>query len=153
MNFKRHGFNITSSFLVLMVLATSPCVLAAEKVIITIRLLNGRNGKPIRDEDLNVFRDQPHFAENFRADRNGIIKFAIDRDALVSFMSNIQITCHEVTAIEKSAHELQQYKVRAIIEAGISDTNMCSKKVRVEAKPGEFIFYERPRTLWEWMAL
>ena len=128
-------------------------MLAAQDVVITIRLINGKNGKPIKDEDLNIFRNQPHFAENHRADQNGLIKLTIDHDALLSFASNIQVTCHQQTDAEMSLHELQQYKVSDIAEHGISDTNTCSKKIRVKASPGEFVYYERPRTLWEWMAL
>jgi len=48
---------------------------------------------------------------------------------------------------------LRLYKVIEILEHGMSDENMCSKKIRVTAKPGEFVFFERPRTFWEWMAL
>src|ERR1022692_1748350 len=122
----------------LILLACFASAATAEDVVITIRLVNGKNGKPIKDENLNIFRDQPHFAEKFRADSNGIIKLTIDHNALVSFASNIQINCHRTTEAETSRHELQQYKISDIAEHGISDTNTCSKKIRVEAKPGEF---------------
>jgi hypothetical protein len=137
----------------LILLACFASAATAEDVVIAIRLVNGKNGKPIKDENLNIFRDQRHFAENIRADSNGVIKLTIDRNALVSFASNIQITCHRTTEAETSRHELQQYIISDIVEHGISDTNTCSKKIRIEAKPGEFVFYERPRTFWEWMAL
>ena len=151
MNERAHRCGCFMLGLVLIAACTS--TLVAENVVITIRLINGKNGKPIKDEDLNVFRDQPHFAENFHADRNGIIKLMIDRNALVSFASNIPVTCHEQTEAEKSHHEFRQYRVSDILENGFSDTNTCSKKIRVEARPGEFVYFERPRTLWEWMAL
>jgi hypothetical protein len=133
--------------------ATCPASLVAEDVVLTIRLINGKNGKPITDENLNVFRNGSRFAENFRADHNGVIRLTIDRDAVVDFASNIQVTCHPYSANDGSEHLPRLYRVREILETGISDKNMCSKKISVEAKPGEFVYYERPRTFWEWMSL
>jgi hypothetical protein len=131
--------------------ATCPASLVAEDVVLTIRLINGKNGKPITDENLNVFRNGSHFAENFRADHNGVIRLSIDRDAVVAFQSNIQVTCHPYGPNDGTS--LREYRVREILTTGLSDKNMCSKKITVEAKPGEFVYYERPRTFWEWMAL
>ena len=137
----------------LAIMTTCASALHAQNTVITIRLVNGKNGKPIKDENLNVFVNKQRDAENFRADSGGIIKLPIDRNALVSFLSNIQVGCHSLTDDEISHHELQQYRVSDIVEHGISDTNTCSKKIRVEARPGEFVYFERPRTFWEWMAL
>jgi hypothetical protein len=131
--------------------ATCPASLFAEDVVLTIRLINGKKGIPIMDENLNVFRNGSHFAENFRADHNGVIRLAMDRDAVVAFASNIQVTCHPYGANDGTSPRL--YRVREILETGISDKNMCSKRITVEAKPGEFVYYERPRTSWEWMSL
>ena len=125
----------------------------AQDVAVTIRLVNGKNGKPITDENLNIFRNQTHLAENFKADQMGLIKLTIDRNALISFGSNIEVTCHKFTEAERSQHQLQQYKVSDILQHGITDTNTCSKKITVEAHPGEFVYFERPRTMWEWWML
>ena len=65
-------------------LAWSP-VLSAQDVAITIRLVNGRNGKPVTDENLNVFLSGSGFAENYRADKNGTIRLTVDHNATVSF--------------------------------------------------------------------
>jgi hypothetical protein len=135
---------IAACFLLLCIL--SP-VLPAEDVTITIRLVNGRNGKPITDENLNVFLNGFGFAENYKADRNGTIRLTVDRNANVSFASNIEVTCHPYAASER---QQRQYRVSEIFRHGISDENMCSKKIRVEARAGEFVFYERPRTFLEW---
>jgi hypothetical protein len=143
-------FVIASTFILMI---ASPQTSEAENVVITIHLVNGKNGKPIKDENLNVFVNKGRGAENFRPDSDGIIKLTVDSNALVSFLSNIDVTCHKITEVENSQHQLQQYKVSDILEHGISDTNTCSKKVRIEPHPGDFIYYERPRTLWEWWAL
>jgi hypothetical protein len=134
-------------FLVLFV--WSP-MLSAEDVTITVRLVNGRNGKPITDENLNVFLNGSGFAENYRADKNGTIRLTVDRNATASFASNIDVTCHPYTSNER---QQKQYRVSEILDHGISDENLCSKKIRVEARDGEFVFFERPRTLLEWWRL
>ena len=52
-----------------------------------------------------------------------------------------------------SEHRMKWYCVSEILDHGISDDNLCRNKVDVEARAGEFIFYERPRTLLEWWRL
>ncbi len=115
-----------------------------------IRLVNGKNGKPITDENLNVFLNGSSFAESHRADKNGVIRLTVDRNATVSFASNIEVTCHPYTPHER---QQRQYRVGEILDHGISDENLCSKKIRVEARAGEFVFFERPRTFLEWWRL
>ena len=136
-----------ASFLVLF--GWSP-MLCAEDVTITLRLVNGRNGKPITDENLNVFLNGSGFAESYRADKNGTIRLTVDHNATVSFASNIDVTCHPYTPNER---QQRLYRVSEILDHGISDENSCSRKIRVEARAGEFVFFERPRSLWEWWRL
>lgn len=102
------------------------------------------------DENLNVFINNGSDARLFRSDRDGIIKITVGRDDVLAFVSNIQVTCHPYG---KDEHALRKYRVSDILEHGITDQNMCSNAARVQAKPGEFVFYERPRTIWEWMRL
>src|SRR5258708_1946435 len=124
--------------------------LRAEDVTITIRLVNGRNRKPITDENLNVFVNGSGFAQNYKADKNGTIRLAVGRSATLSFAGNIQVTCHPYTLSER---QMRWYRVSDILDHGISDENLCNKKIRVEARSGEFVFYERPRTFLEWWRL
>jgi hypothetical protein len=114
--------------------------LEAEEVEITIRLINGKNGKPITDENLNVFLAGSGFAKNYRADSNGLIKLHIDRGDSLEFSSNIQVTCHPYNGNDDGGRHLhRQFHVSDIIDHGVSDQNLCSKKVLVEPKPSEFI--------------
>jgi hypothetical protein len=145
------GFAKSKRLIACLLLAVAcPISLLPEEVVITVRLINGKNGKPVTDENLNIFRIGSGFAEGAHADRNGLIQLRIDRDAVVGFGGNIDVTCHPYS---KQETQLRRYKVIEILEHGMSDENMCSKKIRVTAKPGEFVFFERPRTFWEWMAL
>jgi hypothetical protein len=60
------------------------------------------------------------------------------------------VTCHPYG---KDEDELRKYRVSDILERGIADQNTCSTAIRVKANPGEFVFYERPRTFLEGMRL
>jgi len=121
-------------------------VLPAENVTITIRLVNGKNGKPITNENLNVFFGDSGLAATCQPDKNGMSWFTVDSNAILDFDSNIGVTCHSYALNVQQRH----YRVSEILDHGISDENICNKKIRVEARAGEFVYYERPRTFLEW---
>ena len=122
-----------------------PTPLTGQDVTITVRLVNGKNGKPITDENLNVWVNDATGAQLFRPDRDGVIKLRVASNDVLSFASNIQVTCHPYSRDERS---VRKYPVSEILAHGISDENLCSKKIRVEARVGEFVFYERPVRYW-----
>lgn len=61
---------------------------------ISVRLVNGENGKPITDEKLNVFINNATDSQLFRPDERGIIKLTVTINDVLSFASNIQVSCH-----------------------------------------------------------
>lgn len=130
--------------------AVWPGRLFGQDVTVRVRLINGKNGKPITDENLNVWVNDAKDSQLFRPDHDGIINLRVARTDVLSFASNIDVTCHPYG---KDEHSKRKYRVGEILDHGISDDNRCSKKVHVEATPGEFVFYERPRTLLEWWRL
>jgi hypothetical protein len=119
-------------------------------VSVDVRLVNGKNGKAITDENLNVWLNDAKDAQLFRPDRDGVIKLRVSGSDVLSFASNIDVTCHPYSSDE---HTLRKYRVSEILAHGISDENLCSRKIRVEPKSGEFVFFERPRTFLEWWRL
>ena len=122
---------------------------AAEEVEVHIRVINGRSGRPIPDEQLNVYRSiGQRDSEIFPTDRNGGITLRVDRSASIGVGSNIYVTCHPYRPGDTSRF----YSVEGILSEGFTDSNMCGK-AKAYAVPGEFIFFERPRTIWEWMRL
>ncbi len=127
-----------------------PSLLTGQDVTVNVRLVNGRNGKPITDENLNVWVNDAKGSQLFRPDGDGVIKLRVTGIDVLSFASNIQVTCHPYN---KEEHSLRKYLVSEILAHGISDENLCSKRIRVEAGKGEFVFYERPRSLLEWWRL
>jgi hypothetical protein len=121
----------------------------AQLVSIQIRVLNGKNGKPIKDEKLNVWRtaDQRD-SEIMPTDTNGVIPLEVDKNSSIRVGGNIYFTCHPYKAGDKE----RLYSVEKILNEGIVDLNTCGN-ANVLAKPREFVIYERPRSLWEWMKL
>ena len=130
--------------------AVSPSCLFGQDVNVRVRLINGKNGKPITDENLNVWVNDARGSQLFRSDHDGIINLGVAGTDFLSFASNIYVTCHPYG---KDEHSLRKYRVSEILDHGISDGNLCSKKIHVELTPGEFEFYERPRTFLEWWRL
>lgn len=119
----------------------------AEDVTVNVRLINGKNGKPITDEKLDVWVNDAKDSQLFRPDGNGLIRLRVVSNDALSFAGNIEVTCHPYSRDE---HAQRTFSVNQILAHGISDENLCSKKIRFEAKPGEFVFYEPPRTFLEW---
>src|SRR5436309_9647817 len=116
--------------------------------VVIIRLVNGKNGKAITDENLNVWINDSRYPILLPPTRDGNIKLSVKPDDLLPLASNIQATCHPY---ERDEHELRKYRVSIILQHGFADQNMCSSRVRIKPSPGEFVFYERPRTFWEWI--
>jgi hypothetical protein len=127
-----------------------PSPLAGQDLTINVHLVNGKNGKAITDENLNVWVNNANGSQLFRPDGTGVIRLRVADNDVLSFASNIYVTCDPYA---KDEHSLRKYPVSEILAHGISDENLCSKKIRVEARAGEFVFYERPRTLIEWLRL
>jgi hypothetical protein len=124
--------------------------LSGQDVTVKIRLVNGKNGKPITDENLNVWFNEEKGSRLFRPDADGIITLRVADNDVLSFAGNIEVTCHPYSRDE---HSQRTYRVSEMLAHGISDENLCNRTIRVEAKPGEFVFYERPRTWLEWWRL
>jgi hypothetical protein len=127
-------------------------LLLGQNVTIRVRLVNGKTGKPIDGENLKVwFNDsnQSNRLHLLRSDLHGVIKLSVSSDDSLSFASSFAssgfVTCH---LYSKEEHYLRRYQVTEILEHGITDYNECSRlKFLPVAHPGEFLFFERPRTI------
>ena len=102
-----------------------PTPLTGQDVTLIVRLVNGKNGKPITDENLNVWVNDATDSQLFRPDRDGVIKLRVASNDVLSFAANIQVTCHPYSSDE---HSVRKYPVSEILAHGISDENLCSKK-------------------------
>jgi hypothetical protein len=70
----------------------------------------------------------------------------VDSNAILDFDPNIGLSCDPNGVNVRQRH----YRVSEILDHGISTENMCSKKIRVEARAGGFVYHERPRSFLEW---
>jgi hypothetical protein len=153
----------------------APLVHAQE---IQIRVLNGRSGKPVANECLNVWtgtwRDAHLVAET---DKDGVAVLRVSQTEIVAEKScpgwpaqasrrsglegmmisgDRYIACQEYAKIvpgEPPTNPLTtmpSYPISKILDSGISAANKCGK-FREEPKPGKLIFFVRPRSFWEKM--
>jgi hypothetical protein len=148
---------------------------------IRIKVLNGRNGKSITKECLNIWVgtiDGPHLVA--ATNRDGVVVLEISDDELMEgtgcegwpvrttwptgsegilARGDYYIACQEYAKVVPNPAEpkfvseiLPLYPIKNILESGASSTNTCGK-FRAKPKPGELIFFMRPMTFWEKMRL
>lgn len=139
---------------------------------IRIRLLNGRNGHPIKD-CLNVWTS-PVQRTPFvvRTQKNGIAVVVInDRNAseerqivapckavptsasiahadTIGVWPDLEVDCRPRNEIGISPTRTKFYSVDEILKIGVAVTNTCGK-FKTNPVPGELIFYVRPAHWWE----
>jgi hypothetical protein len=170
-------------FLVWMLIVFAQVLHAQE---IHIRVLNGRNGKPITNECLNVFLGSWHGGDLVApTDRDGVVVLHFENNQAtaeaasphdcnetavlgpkavpkgmdaITVSGDLYVACQEHGKIipgEPATPNLLKevmpsYPIKKILESGVSTANTCGK-FRTVAKPGELIFFARPRTFSERM--
>ena len=128
-------------------LLIAPCVSHAQTAEIHIRIVNGKTGRPIKTETLRVWTTRNHVdADLWPTDANGAILLKVDSAAQIALDENLNASCRTLPANQQSFQLL--YSVAEILNKGISAENTCGT-IRVTAKPGELILFERPFTLME----
>lgn len=151
-----------------------------------VKIVNGRNGKPVTNECINVWVGPVHGASLLApTNEQGIAvlhlsdkqvtanavphpacarllavtpkALAYDADTIV-VAGDFYVNCEEYAKIapgERVTPDLYRkmipsYSIKKILESGVTAPNTCGK-FRAEAKPGELIFFVRPRTFLERM--
>jgi hypothetical protein len=124
-----------------------PCVSRAQTAEIHIRIINGKNGRPIKNETLRVWTTRNHIdADLWPTDATGSVLLKVDGNAQIALDENLNASCRTLPANQQASQFL--YSVAEILNKGIATDNTCGN-VRVAAKPGELILFERPFTLLE----
>ena len=147
---------------------------------IQLKLMDARNGKPIRNECVNVWtgteRDRHLVAETnndgiavLRLGRGEVVaetackgwerqaSISPDFDALI-LAPDWHVACQEYRKvvpgepITNPLTRMPSYPIKTILELGISASNTCGR-FRLKAKPGELILFVRARTFLEKMRL
>jgi hypothetical protein len=121
---------------------TSPCKTGGSDVLITIKVLNGKSGKPVWRESANIYIDDSNENINPRTDHHGEAKLRIPAGAQrIKISTNWGHECRPVPPFPS-------YAVSEILQKGVVTDNSCGA-VTVSSIPGVLVFYERPSTWWE----
>ena len=113
---------------------------------LSVRVVNGKTGRPVSDETLQVWVDQVHGdAIQLHTDQNGVGHLNLPQSASLIISSNLYLDCRN----SKKAETLRPaYLVSEILTKGTSGTNKCGH-LNVQARPGELLFFVRPEHWWE----
>ena len=114
---------------------------------ITVRMLNGKNGKPIRHEVPNIWLSNAKYPSNPLAEK-GEVTLEIDstQPREIRVMPNYYVDCRfKGDTIEGLS---LKYSVDEIVSKGIVGGNLCGQ-VHAAPAPGVLVLYVRPRTFWE----
>lgn len=120
--------------------------------MLTIKALDGRNGKPIRGARLLVFaggtaEEVRQKAHNFdlQTDKNGDAKLTLNPD-LVKFL---QVWVDGETLCQSGPNHIS-FRVEQVIVKGLLAPDRC-RDLRKTAEPGELLIFARPATFAEKM--
>ena len=119
---------------------------------LTIHAIDGRTGKPIKNEHLVVSVGATETRAlggwkniNLTTDDNGVAVLSAD-DAHSPFIQ-VWVDFH---AQCQNAPSTSFFKVVEIQKSGVNAGNLCGKITR-EVTPGNFVVFARPATFWEKM--
>jgi hypothetical protein len=138
---------------------------------IRIKVLNGRNGRAMANECVNVWvgpvrgpalliatngdgiallRLTANRAEESPGRRTSacggmaVAEPTVLREDTIEVTSATGLVCQPLPPDSPAL----TFSVRKVLDSGDASANVCGK-VEVSPKPGELIFFERPRTFWE----
>ena len=125
-----------------------PTVQGAGSSKVVLRLLNGKNGKPLTDERPNIWLGNASGITR-KTDANGEIALDIShvQPRTVRVFGNEYVDCR-LRGSNKFAPMNVSYPLDEIIAKGIVTENDCGK-YRVDPIPGVLVLYLRPMTFLE----
>jgi hypothetical protein len=130
----------------------------AEDVVIHIRIVNGKTGKPITHTFLNLWnvvdgKNDKKEATELLVDSTGTIAFTMNRNDSLSVIPGNNFDCRRDKGGYPGGLPLGiNYSADEIMKSGVTGTNLCGK-TSISANPGELVLFERPLTFWEGMRL
>jgi hypothetical protein len=117
-----------------------PSIALAQSPPLHIRIINAQTNKPIHDEKLNVaLRVDQIGSVAMATDKNGIIAIDYGKATIIRILSNMYADCRPRLELYTN------YSIDTIVKNGITTGNLCSE-AHQQAKPGELILYEIPKT-------
>lgn len=116
---------------------------------VTVRLLNGRNGKPIKDDTPNIWVGNAARPNNPLTNSHGDVLVQIDvpqPQETIRVLSNWYADCRFEGDRDDGMHV--NYSLDEVLRKGVVSENVCGKR-SVEPIPGVLVLFVRPRTFWE----
>jgi hypothetical protein len=117
-----------------------------------VQILNGKSGKPVANEHVNLFRNgdfaDPSGNRNipgFNTDANGI--FTVSQIAPETDSFTVAVDWHR-----PCAKDYAKFSLHEIFSKGIVSENACKPKLERTAIPGTLILFVRDETFFEKMA-
>ena len=133
------------------VLVFASCITANAQTL-KVQILNGKSGKPVANEHVNVFRNgdfaDPTGSRNipgFNTDANGV--FTISRIAPETHSFTVAVDWHR-----PCGKNYAKFSLNEIFSKGIVSENVCKPKLERTATPGTLILFVRDETFFEKMA-
>ncbi len=133
---------------------TAP-VAAQAGPMITIRILDGKTGEPIRPSNLLIrvnHRDEL-FNEGLKFNDNYTATAVLPPNATLlsvegSYASSLEVYVNCDTDSGKDSGTLKWYSIADIVKTGVVTANLCYRgkyqhKLNVSSVPGEFVFFVR----------
>ena len=133
-------------------LALGFSALALQAQVNRVKVVDGKNGKPVANMEIS-FRTEitspPWVHPSLLTDQNGevVVKVGSFTSMALYTPSLKYAPCLKPT-IKGQAPSSPLYSVADILSKGISMENSCGKR-RVDAAPGEIVYFVRPWTFWE----
>ena len=118
-------------------------------VLIHIRLIDGRTGRPMKNEQVGLESGADYRDISVRTDKFGIASLNISRDAVIlAHNTNRYVNCGD----ERGGLIHNDFKVSEILSTGIvqaiTQPNLCGK-TSGKPRPGELVLFVRPWRLGE----
>lgn len=123
----------------------------AQESRITIQVINGKNGKPIRDARLLIFGGET--PDEVKKHAQGNVELVTNENGMASMeVSSTKFKWFQVFVdrMKLCQHAPNLFSVNDITAAGLQTPNTCSSLTR-KAAPGHFIVFARSSTFLERM--
>ena len=120
---------------------------------ITLRLVNGKSGKPVPNKNVTIFYSSknPTAEQQVRVGPDGLGKFTA-RSGMESFMllggPKDGKILNRIAFIDWNANSGSFVEIKRVVEQGFTFGNECGK-TQVVARPGEIIFWAEPIPWWK----
>ena len=131
-------------------LALGFSALTLQAQVIRVKVVDGKNGKPVANLDIMFNTEIPAWSPySLFTDRNGEVAVKVGSfTKMVVFTPSMKYRGCLKSPIKGQAPTSPLYSVADILSKGISMENSCGKR-RIDAVPGELLYFVRPWTFWE----